>query len=327
MLAALSPLLEARARGGYVRHCHGDLHLRNIVEIDGAPVLFDAIEFDDKLATIDVLYDLAFLLMDLGKRGLRAHANAVLNAYLEARGPHGQSASGSLRCRCFCRCGRRSGPRSSCCARASRPAPKPRRRAARGHAPISRLAQDFLAPSRAASRRHRWIVGKRQIGGGAGDRAFARRLSRRGHIRSDVERKRLFGVEPEARLPARAYAPEMSDQVYAMCRKRAMMALLGGPGGDRRCGAREAGGARGAGGARAPDWACPFTGLWLEAPAKVMRERVASAHGRCLRRDAVRRRRATRLRSRAAELHGDRCKPPARGGRGRCLKRIGARNR
>ena len=83
-LAALAPLLEARARGGYVRHCHGDLHLRNIVEIDGAPVLFDAIEFDDLLATIDVLYDLAFLLMDLGKRGLGPHANAVLNAYLDA---------------------------------------------------------------------------------------------------------------------------------------------------------------------------------------------------------------------------------------------------
>src|SRR5262245_51247962 len=56
--ATLTPLLEARARGGFVRHCHGDLHLRNIVEIDGEPVLFDALEFDDRLATIDVLYDL-----------------------------------------------------------------------------------------------------------------------------------------------------------------------------------------------------------------------------------------------------------------------------
>ena len=88
VFAALSPLLRARARDGYVRHCHGDLHLRNIVEIDGGPVLFDAIEFDDSLATIDVLYDLAFLLMDLGKRGLGAHANAVLNAYLD-RGDSG----------------------------------------------------------------------------------------------------------------------------------------------------------------------------------------------------------------------------------------------
>ena len=82
-------LLEARASGGYVRHCHGDLHLRNIVEIEGEPVLFDAIEFDDSLATIDVLYDLAFLLMDLGKRDLEAHANAVLNAYLDAEGSSG----------------------------------------------------------------------------------------------------------------------------------------------------------------------------------------------------------------------------------------------
>jgi uncharacterized protein len=85
-LAALALLLQARARGGYVRHCHGDLHLGNIVEIEGAPVLFDAIEFDDAIATIDVLYDLAFLLMDLGARGLPVHANAALNAYLEACG-------------------------------------------------------------------------------------------------------------------------------------------------------------------------------------------------------------------------------------------------
>ena len=49
-------------------------------------MLFDAIEFDDAIATVDVLYDLAFLLMDLGARGLREHANAVLNAYLEASG-------------------------------------------------------------------------------------------------------------------------------------------------------------------------------------------------------------------------------------------------
>ncbi len=89
MLSALTPLIKARARDGYVRHCHGDLHLRNIVLAENRPVLFDAIEFDDRLAIIDVLYDLAFLLMDLGKRGLHAHANAVLNAYLDAEGSTG----------------------------------------------------------------------------------------------------------------------------------------------------------------------------------------------------------------------------------------------
>ena len=54
-----------------MRHCHGDLHLGNIVLLDGAPVLFDCLEFDEALATIDTFYDLAFLLMDLLHRDLR----------------------------------------------------------------------------------------------------------------------------------------------------------------------------------------------------------------------------------------------------------------
>ena len=61
----------ARRRTGLVRRGHGDLHLGNIVLIDGQPVLFDAIEFDPLIATGDVLYDLAFLLMDLIERGLQ----------------------------------------------------------------------------------------------------------------------------------------------------------------------------------------------------------------------------------------------------------------
>src|SRR5437868_1580367 len=65
-----------------VRRCHGDLHLRNIVLIEDRPVLFDAIEFDEAIATCDVLYDLAFLLMDLWTRGLKSHANLLFNRYL-----------------------------------------------------------------------------------------------------------------------------------------------------------------------------------------------------------------------------------------------------
>ena len=75
-------LLIARERAGFVRRCHGDLHLGNIVLIDGKPVLFDAIEFNAKIATIDVFYDLAFLFMDLIERGLHGAANTVLNRYL-----------------------------------------------------------------------------------------------------------------------------------------------------------------------------------------------------------------------------------------------------
>src|SRR5690606_11057406 len=60
-LQRLGPLMDRRAGRGKIRHCHGDLHLRNICLIDGKPTLFDCLEFNDDLATTDVLYDLAFL--------------------------------------------------------------------------------------------------------------------------------------------------------------------------------------------------------------------------------------------------------------------------
>jgi aminoglycoside phosphotransferase family enzyme len=75
-------LLLARRERGYVRRCHGDLHLRNVVLIGGEPVLFDALEFDEAMATSDVLYDLAFLIMDLWERGFHEAANALFNRYL-----------------------------------------------------------------------------------------------------------------------------------------------------------------------------------------------------------------------------------------------------
>ncbi|MGC2411368.1 MAG: phosphotransferase, partial [Stellaceae bacterium] len=82
-LAAQGHLLDQRRQAGRVRLCHGDLHLRNICLVDGRPVLFDCVEFSEELATIDVLYDLAFLLMDLGHRHFPALANLVLNRYLD----------------------------------------------------------------------------------------------------------------------------------------------------------------------------------------------------------------------------------------------------
>src|SRR5258707_521949 len=64
-LGANATLIEEREHEGFVRRCHGDLHLKNLVLWEGKPRLFDAIEFGDRLATIDTFYDLAFLLMDL----------------------------------------------------------------------------------------------------------------------------------------------------------------------------------------------------------------------------------------------------------------------
>ena len=75
-------LLRQRGKAGYVRRCHGDLHLENIVLIERKPVLFDAIEFDPIIASVDVLYDLAFPIMDFIRYDRQAAANALLNRYL-----------------------------------------------------------------------------------------------------------------------------------------------------------------------------------------------------------------------------------------------------
>ena len=107
----IHPLLVERGQHGLVRRIHGDLHLGNIVLIDGRPVLFDAIEFSALIASGDVLYDLAFLLMDLVERGLGTPANIVFNRYLLGHAAAGRPRRARWHCRSSCRCGRRSAPR------------------------------------------------------------------------------------------------------------------------------------------------------------------------------------------------------------------------
>ncbi len=85
-LARVADLLDRRRAAGKVRRCHGDLRLANICLFDDRPTLFDAIEFSDPISCIDVLFDLAFLLMDLHQRGQSVPANILLNRYLDATG-------------------------------------------------------------------------------------------------------------------------------------------------------------------------------------------------------------------------------------------------
>jgi len=271
-IAALTPLLRSRGLGGYVRHCHGDLHLRNIVEIDGKPVLFDAIEFDDSLATIDVLYDLAFLLMDLGKRDLTAHANAVLNAYLDHEGSTA-NLIGLATLPLFL--ATRAAIRAKVELLRAKTGAAEKAAATRKEArTYFDLARSFVAPILPR------LIG---IGGlsGSGKSAISRAIAPHigpfpgaVHIRSDVERKRLFGIAPTERLPESAYAPGVSNEVYAICRKRALMALAGGQAVivDAVHARQEE---REVLSTLAAKAGVPFTGLWLEAPAEVMRARVA----------------------------------------------------
>ena len=86
--AMLAPLWTSRQKDGHVRECHGDLHLDNVVSLDGGVAAFDCIEFDPALRWIDVLDDIAFPVMDLSAHGRRDLAFRLLNQWLDRTGDH-----------------------------------------------------------------------------------------------------------------------------------------------------------------------------------------------------------------------------------------------
>jgi aminoglycoside phosphotransferase family enzyme/predicted kinase len=276
-LARGRALLAARQAGGQVRRCHGDLHLGNIVMLDGAPVPFDAIEFDPAFATGDVLYDLAFLLMDLIERGLREAANTVFNRYLaetEGGGAHLDALSAlplflSVRATI----------------RAKVAAARDDAAAARGY---FALARRLIAPPPPR------VVA---LGGlsGTGKSLLARSLAplltpEPGAVwlRSDVERKRLFGVPESARLPASAYAEAVTARVYARLADKARRAAAAGHSAlvdavfakpDERAAIAAAAGAAAAAARAAAFPAAPFTGLFLTAALAERLARVGARRG------------------------------------------------
>lgn len=86
--ARLKPLLDQRKTDGFIRECHGDIHLANVTLLDGRPVLFDCIEFNEPFRLIDVISDAAFLAMDLEDRGLKSLSARFINTYLELTGDY-----------------------------------------------------------------------------------------------------------------------------------------------------------------------------------------------------------------------------------------------
>jgi len=218
-------LLHERGSAGLVRRGHGDLHLGNIVLIDGRPVVFDAIEFDPLIATGDVLYDLAFLLMDLIERGLPAAANVVLNRYLaETRRPDDLDGLATLPLFLSLRAAIRakvSAERIDVSADGRDAAVA----AARGY---FALAQRLIAPPAPQ------LVA---IGGlsGTGKSTVARALAPAlppppGAVvlRSDVERKALFGKLETEQLAASAYTGDVNRRVYAALADKARRVAAAG---------------------------------------------------------------------------------------------------
>jgi hypothetical protein len=262
-LSRVAALLDGRRAAGKVRRCHGDLHLRNICVLDGKPVLFDCIEFSEAFASIDVLYDLAFLLMDLEHQGYTAAANLVLNRYLDLTGEDDGLAALPL----FLSL--RAAIRSHVAATA-------------GGGDAAAEAQGYFDQAAAALQPQapRLIA----IGGlsGTGKSTLAAALApelgaRPGArvLRSDVIRKRLFGIDPEARLPEQAYTAAVTEQVYGTLRTQAAAALRSG-----YCAIIDAVALlpqeRHSSAALAQELGVPFTGLWLDAPKAGMTERVTA---------------------------------------------------
>ncbi|MCI4680733.1 AAA family ATPase, partial [Rhodoblastus acidophilus] len=276
-LKELTDLIDARALVGFVRLCHGDLYLRNICWFEGRPTMFDCIEFDPRLAQIDVLYDVAFTLMDLWLRGRHDLANLLFNRYVSAlsrtvpdmpaKVRDGYSA---LPFFMALRAAIRAHIAASQAHSGDREADAAMEREARAY---FALAEELLAPRPNAIVAIGGLSGSGKstlsvaIAGDIGAPPGARMLN------SDRTRKAMHRIAPNDRLPPSAYEFTITAAVYLRLLSRAMDAYAQGHSVvlDAVYSTEEE---RNAAAKLARDCGAPFVGLWLEAPPDVLRQRV-----------------------------------------------------
>ena len=217
-------LLEQRGRRGYVRRCHGDLHLANIVLIERKPVLFDAIEFDPDIASVDILYDLAFPMMDFLRYGRHAAANALLNGYLKTTSIENLDGLAALPLFMSLRAAIRANVLLARLGQTSRD----KAEILRSAGTYFRLAQLLIhppAPTLVA------VAGLSGTGKSVLTRALAPSVTPEPGaivLRTDVLRKLQFGVDETDRLPERAYQPEATAKIYELLVQRALRILVQG---------------------------------------------------------------------------------------------------
>ncbi len=255
-LEARAAWLTSRRARGFIRRAHGDLHLGNLCLWHGHPVPFDALEFDEAMATIDLGYDLAFLLMDLQLRLGRAAANLVLNRYVARTGDaelvHGLKLFLSLRAMVRAHCLAATG---------------------QSGARYLAAAEAFLAPAAPV------VIA---IGGlqGSGKSSLAAALAPEigaapGAVilRSDAIRKRIFAAAPEQPLALSAYETAGNRATNSAMLAELGAAVAGGHSvildatfldpAQREAVAAICAGTR-------------FVGIWLSAPLEVLEQRVAA---------------------------------------------------
>ncbi|MGM0593442.1 MAG: AAA family ATPase [Pseudomonadota bacterium] len=221
----LLPTLSARKREGYIRECHGDMHLRNLAWLDGGPIAFDGIEFNPALRWIDLISEIAFLVMDLHQRGEPRLAQRFLNGYLERSGDYAGLAllPFYLVYRALVRA-------KVAAIRAGQDGLAERERADawREFADYLLLAEGYTRPEPPV------LVLTRGPSGSGKSHHTGPLLEHLGAIRlrSDVERKRLYGLRPEedghAAPGEGIYSREASDRTYARLTELARVVLDAG---------------------------------------------------------------------------------------------------
>jgi aminoglycoside phosphotransferase family enzyme len=208
---ALTPAIDRRRQHAHVRECHGDMHRGNIALVDGEILIFDAIEFNPVLRWIDKASEIAFLIMDLEESGAVRLARRFLNRYLERNGDYG-----SLQVLDFYKVYRALVRAKVLAIRLGQVDLDPIE-AARDQAQCIRYLE--LAESYTAPRSPRLLI---TCGlSGSGKSYLGRRLREAMpviHLRSDIERKRLFGISERATTLASLddgiYFPAATDWTY-----------------------------------------------------------------------------------------------------------------
>ncbi len=221
----IEPLMNRRRAAGWIRECHGDMHCANVVRWENRLLPFDGIEFDPALRFIDVISDVAFLTMDLHRRGRAGLRHAVLDAWVAGSGdfeglellPYYETYRALVRAKV---------------------------------AAVRALQQETGSPARQEAAAEsgdylNWAIERWRRGpprllltcglSGSGKSWLARRIAPEIlalQIRSDVERKRLAGLAPleSSRSPPDAgiYTLEYNERTYARLREAARSALAGG---------------------------------------------------------------------------------------------------
>ena len=217
----LAALMQTRKLGGCVRECHGDLHLANLVLINGSVRLFDCLEFNQDLRWIDVVSDIAFPYIDLLEHGQPGLANWWVNEVLSHSGDY----PGALLLRFYAV--------YRCLVRAKVAAI----RAKQQHANTSEVLADITLAERLSAPHPLQLCITHGLSGCGKTFLTDQFLQKEGptptlRLRADVERKRLFNLDSHAHtasgIDAGIYAPEAHTRVYAHLRDLAASLLRAG---------------------------------------------------------------------------------------------------